>query len=271
MVSPSKRVAPALKTPTTSMSGREGRIMSVVMIGFSGDRTAFTVIARSDGAEFYRFRQRRARVLRRDEFLRDITLESGLGDRARDCRIVELLRGVYLVPSRHAGSVIVTDVLVIVADGANDIPFHDLHVVDVVQQLETIGADFLRQRDAPRRTIALVVRMIDPGVEKLHAYPHTMSRGGGHECRQTARTRVESLLIAQAVAISREADEVRNPGSRGEWQCSLIGRNQPCVVLDPVETAREPAARVGNCRVSHCAGKAVAPRDGPFIGLQQLD
>src|SRR5688500_6195629 len=271
MVSPSKRVAPALKTPTTSMSGREGRIMSAVMIGFSGDRTSFAGSAGSGGSEFCRFRQRRARVLRRDEFLRDITLEPGLGDRARDCRIVELLRGIYLVPSRHAGSVIVTDVVVIVADGPNDIAFHDLHVVDVVQQLETIGADFLRQRDAPRRTVALVVRMIDPGVEKLHAYPHTMSRGGGRERRQTARTRVESLLIAQAVAISGEADQVRNPGGGGEWQCSLIGRNQPCMVLDPIEPAREPAERVGNCRVTQCAGRAVAPRDGPFIGLQQLD
>src|SRR5688572_5741538 len=126
------RVAPALKTPTTSMSGREGRTMSVVMIGFSGDRTAFTVTSRLHRAETYRFRQRRARVFRRDEFLRYVAGEACLGDRARDRRIVELLRRVDLMTPRHAGSVIMADVLAVVADRSDDIPFHDLHVVDVV-------------------------------------------------------------------------------------------------------------------------------------------
>src|SRR5687768_8142289 len=83
------RATPALKTPTTSMSGREGRTMSGVMIGFSEDRTAFTVTLRLHRAETYRFRQRRARVFRGDEFLRYVPGEAYLGDRARDRRIVE--------------------------------------------------------------------------------------------------------------------------------------------------------------------------------------
>ena len=54
-------------------------------------------------------------------------------------------------------------------NGANHVAFHDLHVVDVVEQLEPRRADFLHELDAPGRVIAHVVVVIHLAVEKLHA------------------------------------------------------------------------------------------------------
>ena len=62
----------------------------------------------------------------------------------------------------------VGDVLDIVPYGANDIAFHDLHVVDVVKQFDARRIDSLHDLDAPRRLVALVVGVIDLTVEKLH-------------------------------------------------------------------------------------------------------
>ena len=80
--------------------------------------------------------QRGQRIARRHELVREEALEAGLDDRAADRRPLQLLRVVELVPARHAAGVIVRDVLVMLADGADHVAFHDLHVVDVVEQLD---------------------------------------------------------------------------------------------------------------------------------------
>ncbi len=51
--------------------------------------------------------------------------------------------------ARIACSVIVPIVSVILANRTDHVAFHDLHVVDVVQQLEVIAANSLDQFNAP--------------------------------------------------------------------------------------------------------------------------
>jgi len=57
---------------------------------------------------------------------------SGIRDRLHDRRVVKLLGLIHVPPTRIAGRMVVEKMLVIVADRADDIPFHDLHVIDIV-------------------------------------------------------------------------------------------------------------------------------------------
>jgi len=56
---------------------------------------------------------------------------------------------------------------VIFPDRSNKITFHNLHVVDVVQQLHPRRTDGLTDPDSSGRPVALVVGMIDLAVQQL--------------------------------------------------------------------------------------------------------
>src|SRR5690242_20995971 len=89
----------------------------------------------SDVADAERCLERRERIFRRHELVRDESVITCLRDGGRDRTPVELLRPIELVAARHATRMEVADVRRIVANRADDIALHDLHVVDVVEQL----------------------------------------------------------------------------------------------------------------------------------------
>src|SRR2546423_14541083 len=74
------------------------------------------------------------RVALRNELLSKIALVASFENSADDGRIVQLLRIVKLVTTRVASRVIVCEIRVMVADGADDIGLHDLHLVAVVER-----------------------------------------------------------------------------------------------------------------------------------------
>src|SRR5213079_443134 len=69
-----------------------------------------------------RFPQRRQRIARRDELVREVARETGADDRAAHRRPVHLLRPVQLVTPGHAARVVVADVLVLIRDRVDQIP-----------------------------------------------------------------------------------------------------------------------------------------------------
>jgi len=71
-----------------------------------------------------------------DEFLAEVAGVTGFLDGFDDRGVVQLLRLVDLGAAGDAASVVVGEEFVIAADGGDDITLHDLHVVDVVEQLE---------------------------------------------------------------------------------------------------------------------------------------
>src|SRR5579871_2689110 len=77
------------------------------------------------------------------KFLRSESGETGVQDRLHDCRIIQLLGFVDLRASWNAACVVVSDVLVVGLDGGDDIPLHDLHVVNIVEKLESFRTDLL--------------------------------------------------------------------------------------------------------------------------------
>src|SRR5207244_12290851 len=92
--------------------------------------------ARSYGASLHGLSQRGDGVARRRELVRHESGEARVGDGGGDRVPVELLRAVEYVAARYAARVEVSDECRVVADGADDVAFHDLHVIDVVQQLD---------------------------------------------------------------------------------------------------------------------------------------
>src|SRR5882762_3787371 len=87
---------------------------------------------RSDGAKLYGLFQGPQRLARRHEFVGHIAREARIGDGAGDGVIIQLLGVVQLVASGHATGMEVPDMTRVLADRANHIPFHYLHVIDVV-------------------------------------------------------------------------------------------------------------------------------------------
>ena len=109
------------------------------------------------------------------------SLVARVGDGFGDRGIEEFLGVVEFVASWVASGVVVAEVLMIVFDGADDVAFHDLHVVDVVEQFEVIAADLFDQLNPPARRVTHVIRVIDFAVEQFHVQDHASLFGDGYD------------------------------------------------------------------------------------------
>ena len=68
--------------------------------------------------------------------MREVALVVKIGDGGGDGTPLEFLSVIEFVTARDAAGVEVGNVLNIVANGADDVAFHDLHVIDVVEQID---------------------------------------------------------------------------------------------------------------------------------------
>src|SRR6185436_17480575 len=103
----------------------------------------------SDIAQLERLAERAHRVARGDELLGEVAGEALVRDGLADGGVLELLGLVELVAAGDAAGVVVADVLEVVGDRADHVALHDLHVVDVVEELEAGRGDGLDQLDPP--------------------------------------------------------------------------------------------------------------------------
>src|SRR5713101_7647656 len=69
------------------------------------------------------------------ELVRHIPMVISSGDAPHDAIPLHFLGAIQLVPMRNSTGVEVAEPVNIFLDGADQVPFHDLHVVDVVQQI----------------------------------------------------------------------------------------------------------------------------------------
>src|ERR1700722_1881424 len=74
-------------------------------------------------------RERGKGIAQRYKFVRDVPREARVGDGLGHGAIVQLLARVDFVASRNAAGVEVRDPGNAAADGADDVAFHDLHVI----------------------------------------------------------------------------------------------------------------------------------------------
>src|SRR5437016_13039239 len=99
----------------------------------------------------------------------DVASEVGGGDAADHAVPLDFLGGVEFVAARDAAGVEVGDPIDIFLDGADQVTFHDLHVIDVVEQLDAGRVDGLDDLHSPGGVVAHVVVVVDLTVEKLDA------------------------------------------------------------------------------------------------------
>ena len=132
---------------------------------------------------------------------------AGFGNGAHDGRVVDLLGLVQVVATGVAGRVEVPYVADVVPDGPDQVAFHDLHVIDVVEQLDPRRADTLADGHAPLGAVALIVRVVHLAVEELHGQRDALLLGGLRDAQQPFDAVVASLLVGLALPIAREADQ----------------------------------------------------------------
>ena len=85
----------------------------------------------------------------------------------RNSFVIHLLRVVHLVTSGVAGGVEMPDVLDVVPHHADDVAFHDLHVIHVVENLHARRVHSLAHLHPIRHVVEIVVLVVDLAVQVL--------------------------------------------------------------------------------------------------------
>ena len=202
-----------------------------------------------------------------DELLRDVAFEAGLDDGLHHGRIMNLLGVVDLVAAGHAAGVVMSEVLVMFLNGGDEVALHDLHVIDVVEQLESLRADTLAQLDAPRGLIALVVGVIDAAVEEFHDRQHVVLFADGHHALEADRAILKALLVGLALPVAGETDDVFEAGLGDLRRSLLVEGDKLVMVFQPVESAGDAAGHAAD----HCAEEAVFLERRKVLHFQQFD
>lgn len=148
------------------------------------------------------------RVEFREKFVSEEAIEVGVGDGFGDGGVKEFLLVVEFVATGVTGGVVVTEVLMVIADGANDITLHDLHVVDIVEEFEVIGADAFDEFDTPIGAIAHVIFVIDAAVEEFHVEDDVMFFGDGGDFFESLDAVLHSGFAIDTAGVPGEADDI---------------------------------------------------------------
>src|ERR1019366_9833717 len=96
---------------------------------------------------------------------------------------------------------VVGNVLVVLTDGGDHVAFHNLHVVDVVEQFEALGTNPFAEFDTPGAMVTHVIVMISLAVEQLDARGHFVFLGNGRDALGTDYAVLETLLVAHALPV----------------------------------------------------------------------
>lgn len=124
--------------------------------------------------------------------------------------VVDFLGFVEVVTTGVARCVEMADMLDVGADGANEVAFHDLHVVDVVEQLNSWGIDGADDLNAPSRVVALIIGVIDFRVEQFQNEGYTCCFGHAFDEVESFDGVLGAFLFGFAVTVARKDDQVRN-------------------------------------------------------------
>ena len=131
------------------------------------------------------------------------SLIAEVGDLFANGSVIHLLGlKVKLIATRIACGVEVADVLEVLLDGADDIAFHDLHVIDVEEELEAWGADTLAEFDTVGSMVASVVGVVDLAIQELHAESDACVFGTLDDASDKFLIVIEALLDALAPLVT---------------------------------------------------------------------
>ena len=130
------------------------------------------------------------------------SLVARLPDGFHDGGVVEFLRSVELVPARTTSGVVVRVVGGMLENVGHDIPLHDLHMINIAEELKARGTQLLAESQTPVAPITLVIGMIDSRIEKLHHQRHIVLFGECQKGFEPPGTVLKSFLVGQAFPVA---------------------------------------------------------------------
>ena len=194
-------------------------------------------------------------------------LETRVRDRPHDRGIVQFLRVVDLGPPRDPAGVVVADPGARVRQRADDVPFHDLHVVDVVEDLHAGRVD---GPDDLERVVHAVADVVDVSagfrVEDLDEDRDVLGFGDGGARLEAADRVLDADAVLHPAAVAEEADDVGDRDARGVRDVALEGLDDARMVFSLVEAVLDRPGR----HVAARDRETVVVRDGPFLDREQV-
>gem|GEM_PF-5440777 len=145
----------------------------------------------------------------------------------------------------------------VLTDRVADVAVHDLHVVNVVEQLEPLGADALYQFRAPRHMVALVILVIALAVQQFHAQRHLQFFRQRQNAFQADGAILQALRIVEAGAVAGETNQPLVTRVRRFLEPLLVGWRQFVVMLDAVPRLANAAETVNHRIGNHRADEAI--------------
>src|ERR1700694_4136677 len=207
------------------------------------------------------------RVAGGDEFVGDVAAEVCSGDASHNAYPLDFLGVVEFAAAGHAAGVEVGDPIDIFLDGTDQVTFHDLHVIDVVEQFDAGRINGLNDLHSPSGVVAHVVFVVDLAVEELDADGDAVVLGDFLDAVKTGDGVLGALFVGHAIAVAGESNDVGDAGLRGERNVFAKTVLQFGVVFDAVHGADNFAA----AGVTHAADETIAGGDFEFVGIEQVD
>ena len=195
--------------------------------------------------------------------------EAGIRDGSCNRMVVQLLRVIQLVATWHPAGMEMADVGGMLPDRPDDVAFHNLHVIDVVQQLHPRRADGVDDIGAKRRPIPLIVLVIHLAVQELDADRDAVALGRWGDTLEPRHTRLGGLRVAPSLPVAEHGNEVRDPMLGRQRQCPLELAHQQVVIRWIIEAARDEV--VADRGVAHRADQPVLTDDRPILGGEEVD
>ena len=228
-----------------------------------------------DVAEFDRFGKPKLGVAGGDEFLAHESLVLDLKEGFHDGRIVDFLLIIEFSTARVACGVDVPDHVPAFADATDNVPVHDLDVINVEEQFDPGRADGIEDFHAVVDMIALISGMsfvgvaIVPTVEHFQADGNAFFLGVPSHLLEALDTVLGPFLEGEFFRVTGKGDDVR-ASEVGRVVDGLLGHlEKHVVVLGIIESLDERGTLKG--KGGNGAVEIMLFQFGPMLGRDQLD
>src|SRR6266849_1897576 len=134
-----------------------------------------------------------------------------------------------------ARSMIVREIRMILTNRANNITFHNLHMIDVIEQLHTRRVHQATDLYSPGRMITLVVQVINFTVQEFDGECDACVLSGLRDTRESFRRYLNTCLITQTLTIAAKDNNRGNRPLFGKVQSGAKLLLKISVVLAPVQ------------------------------------
>ena len=195
-------------------------------------------------------------------------LVTEVGDSLCHSMPVHFLAFVNFVPPRVAARMVMTGEGIGLFDVADEVAFHDLHVVDVVQKLDLRGIHLLHQVHTPGGMIRHVVLVVDLAVEEFQVHHNLLFFGVRLDPVQPGEAVSQPLTVGHTLAVTRKDDDVGHSGSSSQSNVPFQTLQYGVVVFQSVEADRN---RVGRRTRGHGRYQTVFFHGGVLVRSYQID